>query len=455
MSQGAAACIAYLKRKYTDDVTWRQRVIITSVQNCLSQGWERGITDSSMFEPDTVLNNGPDHWFAVQLSYFWQELVPELRKIWGVEGRKNKQMKNSIWINNFPFNEKEVVWAFSNFSDAYGMMMSRQRACFRRCACTDDKGRRKPCVPPKKGFMCERYATLIKAHFVMEGQKKERLWMALKKKGIEESEKKAEAEALKYLHSAVGKLWLETEAYKRAEATLNEMGGERQEQWREKAVNNAKAAIILYYEGKMKRVKRIRDEKAAAMQEELDQVREDWKKAKAGYMKTTLEQQMEELIKKLANMDENVHLQRLAKQMDRRCADVVDAVHEADDTDSSDSDAEMPDSDDESEIAQLRRERYVRRLEEELDEERIRKRRTPLQPIPPTPLEMLQREVELKVMPVVSVILPHNRKREKQRAALLKAAKKRLINVVDIVDIRVRKLFAKMGGIFDEIQKEA
>ena len=96
MSQGAAACIAYLKRRYTDDVTWRQRVIITSVQNCLSQGWERGITDSSMFEPDTVLNNGPDHWYAVQLSYFWQELVPELRQIWGVEGRKNKQMKNNL-----------------------------------------------------------------------------------------------------------------------------------------------------------------------------------------------------------------------------------------------------------------------------------------------------------------------------------------------------------------------
>ena len=100
------------------------------------------------------------------------------------------------------------------------------------------------------------------------------------------------------------------------------------------------------------------------MQEELDQVREDWKKAKAGYMKNTLEQQMQELIQKLANMDENVHLQRLTKQMERRCADVVDAVHEADDTDSSDSDAELPDSDDMSQLAQLRRERYVRRLEE-------------------------------------------------------------------------------------------
>ena len=106
LSQGAAACVAYLKKRYTDDVTWRQRVIITSVQNCLQQGWERGITDSSMFEPDTVINDGPDHWYAFQLSYFWEELVPELRKIWGVEGRKNKQQKNSIWINNFPLQKK-------------------------------------------------------------------------------------------------------------------------------------------------------------------------------------------------------------------------------------------------------------------------------------------------------------------------------------------------------------
>ena len=143
------------------------------------------------------------------------------------------------------------------------------------------------------------------------------------------------------------------------------MGGERQQAWRDKAIEKAKAAIISYYESKMNRVKRIRDEKASLMQEELDQVREDWKKAKAGYMKTTLQAQMEDLIKRLQNMDENVHIANITREMERKCEDVKDQVLEADSTDSSDSDVSLPDSEDESELAVLRRERYVRRLEAE------------------------------------------------------------------------------------------
>ena len=54
-------------------------------------------------------------------------------------------------------------------------------------------------MPPKKGYMCERYATLLKANFVMEGQKK--YTDGTKEKGIEEAAKNAEEVALKYLHS--------------------------------------------------------------------------------------------------------------------------------------------------------------------------------------------------------------------------------------------------------------
>ena len=42
LAQGAAGTIAYFKKRYHDNVTWRQRVIITSVQNCLLQAHERG-----------------------------------------------------------------------------------------------------------------------------------------------------------------------------------------------------------------------------------------------------------------------------------------------------------------------------------------------------------------------------------------------------------------------------
>ena len=453
IGQGAQAIVLYFKKRYEEDISWRQRVIISSVQAVLAQAQERKITDPSQFEPDTRVEDSEDGWYAIQLSYFWAELVPEMKRIWRDEGLKN--MRNPNWINSFPFTEREVLWAFSNFSDAYGVMLRRQKARFRRCACVDQAGRRRPCVPPAVGFMCYRVATLLKMHFIMAGQRKERLWVAYKKAGIEESVKTAEAEALKYLTSTVGKLWLETEAYRRAESVLNAMGGEAQQQWRAKALEMRKSAIVAHYDRKIAHVEMVRATKSSAIQEELDNVKEEFKKAKEGYMKTTLEAQMQDLKKQLATMDENVHLQLLNTECERKCKDVVNQLYDADSTDSSDSDASLPDSEDESELAVLRRERYVRRHEEEIEKEKLSRRKVPLSEMPLPPVDYTLKKVKEKLLPLVSAILPHNRAREKKRAALYKTLKKTVSHVIDVVDIRVRKFYMKIGGNFDEIQKEA
>eukprot|EP00605_Chrysophyceae_sp_TOSAG23-4_P001691 GSChrysophyteH1.ASY1.ANO1.1859.1 assembled CDS len=450
---GAQAVVLYYKKKFEEDVTWRQRVIISSVQAVLGQAYDRGITDPSQFEPNTKVAESDDGWYAIQLSYFWTELLPEMKQIWRDEGLRNIQNPN--WVNSFPFNEKEVLWAFSNFSDAYGMMLKRQKVQFRRCACVDANGRRKPCVPPAVGFMCYRVATLLKMHFVMSGQRKERLWIAYKKSGIEEAVKTAEDAALKYLHSSVGKLWLETEAYKQAEITLNAMGGEAEKEWRVKALDRKQAAIIAHYDRKKALVESVRDKKAAVIQEELDLVKDEWKKAKEGYMKTTLEAQMQELIKKLASMDENIHLERLTLECDRKCKDAVDVIYDAESSDSSDSDVSLPDSEDESDLAQLRRERYIRRHEEQLENEKLLLRKNKLGPMPKSHIEYAIDKAKEKIYPITSIILPYNRAREKHRYQMYKKLKKSISHVIDVVDIRLRKFYMKVGGNFDEIQKEA
>jgi len=63
--------------------------------------------------------------------------------------------------------------------------MKKQKACFRRCRCMDDVGRRKPCVPPKTGFMCFSMCTLLKGNLVLHQLKADRLWAQMKKHGIE------------------------------------------------------------------------------------------------------------------------------------------------------------------------------------------------------------------------------------------------------------------------------
>jgi len=453
IGQGAQAVVMYFKRRYEEDITWRQRVIISSVQAVLAQAHERNMTDPAQFEPNTRVEESEDGWYALQLSYFWSELIPELKRIWRDEGMKN--MHNPNWINSFPFNEREVLWAFSNFADAYGVMLKRQKVRFRRCACVDGTGRRRPCVPPAVGFMCYRVATLLKMHFVMSGQRKERLWIAYKKAGIEEAVKTAEAESLKYLHSTVGKLWLETEAYRQAEVVLNAMGGEAQQQWRSKALEMKKRAIVAHYDRKIAHVDKVRVTKAAVYQEELDNVREEWKKAKEGYMKTTLETQMQELIAQLANMDENIHLARLNTECERKCKDAMDQLYDADSTDSSDSDASLPDSEDESEFAMLRRERYVRRYEEDRDNDKLARRKVPLSEMPLPLLDYAVKMTKESLKPIVGLLFPYNRAKEKKRTALYKRLKRGVNQILDVVDIRVRKFYMKIGGNFDEIQKES
>lgn len=43
-----------------------------------------------------------------------------------------------------------------------------------RCACMGANGRRRVCVPPKAGWMCERKATLIKHDIILEREQEER-----------------------------------------------------------------------------------------------------------------------------------------------------------------------------------------------------------------------------------------------------------------------------------------
>ena len=271
---GAQGIVEYFRRRYEDDITYRMRKIISAVQGLLQQVVERGLADPSLFEPDSRVEGSDDPWYALQLSYFWSDLVPAMRKVWQLEGGSSKF---GAALNSFTYDEKEVLWAFQNFNDAYGAVFKRQKALFRRCACVDVNGKRRPCVPPKVGFYCSRVATLFKARVVMHEVRKERLWLEQKRAGVAEAVSKAEKDAQAYLVSKQGKLWLETEAYKRAEAAMEAMGGATADKWRKKAADKHKSVILDYYDKKRVKVEAIRDKKAAEWNEELDRARNDLK----------------------------------------------------------------------------------------------------------------------------------------------------------------------------------
>ena len=141
------------------------------------------------------------------MDYFWDYLVPQANLLWRRRlMQENANLHDSSVDREFPYTEKQVMWAFTSFSDAYGAVLRRQNIMFRRCACvvTDKETgvvRRNPCIPPKVGYMCLRQCTLLKSNIVRDRDKAERRWKTYKIDGLAEAVKSAEEEALKFLRS--------------------------------------------------------------------------------------------------------------------------------------------------------------------------------------------------------------------------------------------------------------
>ena len=142
---GASSVVAWSLDRYKNNEAARMRYIVGATVELLAQIESRGIADPAFFEPKVVIRN--DEWFALQWSYLWEQVLPELESLWYRELMQGLHDPSKAF--SFAFSRSDVDWAFSRFTDAYGPMLMRQKAEFRRCACVDGEGRRKPCVPPR------------------------------------------------------------------------------------------------------------------------------------------------------------------------------------------------------------------------------------------------------------------------------------------------------------------
>eukprot|EP01040_Poterioochromonas_malhamensis_P023173 gene23173-28333_t len=212
------------------------------------------------------------------MSYFWETLLPKLRSIWlvmehqGVFDVSNYSNDN---VTEFDFTEKEVMWALTHYSDAMGPVLRRQPARFRRCACIDPVTKqRKPCVPPKVGYMCERSATWIKSKVVRDRDKAERKWSTYKVDHENDAVRRAELEALQYLNSRVGQRWLDETAADQADDVLLEQTVDKIVQKRIIKTEKAKEKVLNRYEKKIARVQRIKDDKFNRLQQEVTSIKD-------------------------------------------------------------------------------------------------------------------------------------------------------------------------------------
>ena len=141
---GAVRVVAWCLERYKENESARMRYIVRAMIELLTQIEGRGIADPAYFEPNVLVKN--DYWFALQWEYLWEQLLPQLEGVWYRELMQGLHDPTKTF--SFAFSRTDVDWAFKHFQDAYGPMLMRQRVDFRRCACKDSDGKRKPCVPP-------------------------------------------------------------------------------------------------------------------------------------------------------------------------------------------------------------------------------------------------------------------------------------------------------------------
>jgi len=107
------------------------RHIILSTQHVLQQIQDRQIADVSMFEADIEITPGDkDRWYGTHVSYLCNTMIPKLKAMWELEIDDQEMNGSSNALTSFDFTEREVMWAFSNYSDAVGPVLRRQPAMY-------------------------------------------------------------------------------------------------------------------------------------------------------------------------------------------------------------------------------------------------------------------------------------------------------------------------------------
>ena len=327
IAKGAEGVVEYFYQRVMSDEKWMVRLIVTAVQDILTQAHERGITEESEFQANTKPPDDPDDWYAFQMPYLWSHILPALHDIWKVEGLSGVVEKR-YKLAAFPYSEKEVQWALGRFSDVSGPIVRRGQAMFRKCSCADAEGRRVPCVPPKVGWMCYRTCTLIKAKNVMQADRQHRQWRAYSRSNLADAVVRAKNEAFDYLRSEPGKDWLASLAYERAQ----ELIGDREEstalRWRQRLANTRKKRVIRRYERVKRRVNKERDKRVKALEDEKEELQGKLEDLPDGFSKTHTEAKIEIVDNRLKDLEEDVQLQRLQLMCEQECDVIDDDVYE-------------------------------------------------------------------------------------------------------------------------------
>ena len=434
--QGAQCVVSWCKARYLEDEHWRRKRIIVAFQDCLRQAAEMDLCDPGKFYSPLTIKD--DDYYCLDLPYFWKFILPELTKIWKRQIEEFEVVPPDVTLS-FPYTKKEVMWAFKSFTDAYGYVLQVGTANFKRCLCRDENGRRRPCVPPTKGFMCRRRCHLVKHTVVLQHEKELRYWRAYKKSETEAAVARAEAEALKYLKSDAGRLWIAEMSFELAEEVMHNKGLTHRKDWRERLAEKRKNKIVKKWDKRKAKFERSKQVASAQILIQIEELKTKEKMApEGGYAKESVGQQLAELYEQQANLPEVAILDEYTRKCDEECAKVEDDLLYTDTTDSSDN---------------YVRETYMQRKRRRHLEMEMEARESANGAMPIMWEEPESTPISDFVMSMLDVIPPKERREKKLRRAK-RRVKRKLRNTMDIVSMQYRKIKMMAIGDFKELQQE-
>ncbi len=155
-----------------------------------------------------VIGHPNDRFFVFVESTFFEEMIPSWEKHLSLH-----EIPSSNSYNRFPWTREDVLNAFQNFEDAYGKVaLISHPGYFTTCSCIDENGMRRVCVPPKRGYMCQRSAVWLKEDVVTRQTKQNRCSHESEERAVIHAKEKARRLANSYVNSKEGKEYFVQEA---------------------------------------------------------------------------------------------------------------------------------------------------------------------------------------------------------------------------------------------------
>ena len=243
----------------------------------------------AFFERDVSYRD--ERWFAVVLDNFWA-------------------------AQDFPFEREETEKVLRSYEDAEGaIFLENVKTKFRKCGCLDDNGDRRVCVPPAPGYMCQRRATLVKMHIVLQRERVERFRQKREKIAIENAREVARQEARDFCDSDHGHFY--DKAKKRAKKEMELRRQRQMELERDDKIQALSLKVRKEVEAERRGLLEKRRDHEKLLYEKLRQL-EPLEDSLEGYALEKVQREIDDLLKLLADLPEDKALRDLDKSLETR-----------------------------------------------------------------------------------------------------------------------------------------